>query len=162
MCFDDNAHPPIPLSENSGARGSDLRLTAADGTQLAAYLATPGDAATAQIVILPDVRGLHNFYKELALRFADVGVRALAIDYFGRTAENDSRAEPFDFMSHVVQMTPDTFGQDLAAAVEFLRSGDGADLPTFTVGFCMGGSLSYFAGTRGLHLAGVIAFYGRV
>ena len=37
-------------------------------------------------MILPDVRGLYSFYEELALRFAEAGIDALAIDYFGRTA----------------------------------------------------------------------------
>jgi carboxymethylenebutenolidase len=159
MCFDDDSHPPIPLSENSQARGEEMSLTAGDGTRVAAYLATPGGRASAQVVILPDVRGLHNFYKELALRFADVGMRALVIDYFGRTAEDDDRTEPFDFMTHVGQMTPDTFGQDLDAGLQAVRQGEGQGLPTFTVGFCMGGSLSLWAGTRGSDLAGVIAFY---
>ena len=36
--------------------------------------------------ILPDVRGLHPYYEELALRFAEHGIDALAIDWFGRTA----------------------------------------------------------------------------
>jgi carboxymethylenebutenolidase len=86
-------------------------------------------------------------------------MRALAFDYFARTAGSDDRTEPFDYMTHIQQMTRETFGQDLAAAVEAIRRGDGADLPTFTMGFCMGGSLSLWAGTRGLDLAGVIGFY---
>lgn len=32
-------------------------------------------------------------------------------------------------------------------------------MPTFTVGFCMGGSLSLLAGTGGYDFAGVIGFY---
>lgn len=159
MCFDDDSHPPMPLSANSSARGEDITLTAADGTHFAGYLATPVGQAEAQVVILPDVRGLHNFYRELALRFADVGMRALAIDYFGRTASDSSRQEPFEYMPHVQQMNPETFGQDLAAAVSYVRQDEGRELPTFTVGFCMGGALSFWAGTRGLDLAGVIGFY---
>ena len=159
MCFDDDSHPPIPVSTDSGTRGEDLTLTAADGTRVAAYLATPGAPARAQIVVLPDVRGLHNFYKELAQRCADVGMRALVFDYFGRTAENDDRSEPFDFMPHVRQMTPETFGLDLDAAIDAIRRGPEGDLPTFTMGFCMGGSLSLWAGTRDYDLAGVIGFY---
>ncbi|HLJ67785.1 MAG TPA: dienelactone hydrolase family protein [Chloroflexota bacterium] len=159
MCFDDDSHPPISLSANSSARGEALRITAADGTRVAAYMATPGEGARSQVVILPDARGLHHFYRELALRFADVGIRALAFDYFARSAEDDDRSEPFDYRSHIQLMTPDTFAQDLTAAVDRIRQGDGSSLPTFTVGFCMGGSLSLWAGTRGLNLAGVIAFY---
>ena len=37
-------------------------------------------------MILPDVRGLHPFFEELAMRFAERGITAIAIDYFGRTA----------------------------------------------------------------------------
>src|SRR5579872_5488577 len=123
MCFDDDSHPPIPLSENSSARAEEQRLTAADGSSFMAYLATPGDEATAQVVILPDVRGLHNFYKELAMRFADVGTRALVFDYFGRTAETDERTEVFEYMPHVQQMTQEGFRLDLEAAIDAVRSG---------------------------------------
>lgn len=159
MCFDDDAHPPIPLSENSGAHGEAVSLTAADVALFSAYLATPEGTAQAQVVILPDVRGLHDFYRELALRFADVGIRALAIDYFGRTAFDQPRDESFDYGSHVQQMTSETFGADLDAALAYLREDEGKDLPTFTVGFCMGGSLSLRAGATDRGLAGVVGFY---
>ena len=141
---------PDPILADTGAQGDDVKLKAADGAEFAAYLAQPGEEPEAQIVILPDVRGLHTFYPELADRFAEMGVRALAIDYFSRTAENDDRSSEFEYAPHVEQMTPESFGHDLAAAVEYLRGG--SDLPTFVVGFCMGGTLSFWSGTRGLQL----------
>jgi carboxymethylenebutenolidase len=174
MCYDDDAHPPIPLSEDSQARGEDVTLTAEDGNRFAAYLATPGGEPTAQVVILPDVRGLHRFYRELALRFADVGLRALAIDYFGRTARDVPRDDSFDYLPHVEQMTPEHFRADINAAIDFLQeNGDGGRRtptmhrgatsprvrPTFTVGFCAGGSMSFRTGTGDRPLAGVIGFY---
>lgn len=159
MCFNDDSHPPMPLSDGSTARGEDVALLAADGSEVRAFLATSGGPVVGQVVILPDVRGLHGFYRELALRFADVGTRAIVVDYFARSAPDDMRDDSFDYMPHVEQMTTDTFQQDLAAAVGRLRAGEGADVPTFTVGFCMGGSLSFYAGTLGLGLQGVIGFY---
>ena len=33
-------------------------------------------------MILPDVRGLHLFFEELAMRYAERGIDALAIDYW--------------------------------------------------------------------------------
>ncbi len=57
-------------------------------------------------MVLPDVRGLHPFYEELALRFAEAGVDAIAIDYFGRTAGVGKRGADFEYMPHVGQ-TPD-------------------------------------------------------
>jgi carboxymethylenebutenolidase len=159
MCFGVDSHPPMPLSEGSAAHGEDLKILASDAAGVSAYVASSHAAADAQVVILPDVRGLQDFYRELALRFADVGIRAIVIDYFARSALNTQRDDSFDYMPHVERMTPETFALDLEAAVDYLRAGDGERVPTFTVGFCMGGSLSFYAGTLGLGLQGVIGFY---
>ena len=160
MCYDDNARPPLPPGESGSAYGEDIILTAADGNRFAAYSAMPANPKAAQVLIYPDVRGLHQFYKELALRFAEVGFTALALDYFGRTAGISSRDESFEYMPHVQQMQLTTFFQDVSAALDHLRSGEGTSRSTFTVGFCMGGTLSFFTGTNQVFdLAGVIGFY---
>lgn len=159
MCYSDDSRPPIPPGDAGAIRTEDLVLTASDGNQFAAYLATPSSSdATTQIIIYPDVRGLHQFYKELANRFAEVGVTALAIDYFGRTAGLTSRAEPFEFMPHVQQMTIETFTLDVEAAVDRLRQL--GSKPIFVIGFCMGGSLVIITGTdTSFRFAGLIPFY---
>ena len=95
MCYDDNARPPVPPISGGAADGQDIVLTAPDGNRFSAYIAYSAQTDGPQVLIYPDIRGLHQFYKELALRFAEVGIRALAIDYFGRTAGLTSRAEPF-------------------------------------------------------------------
>ena len=75
--------------------------------------------------MLPDVRGLYRFYEELALRFAERGLAAVAIDYFGRTAGVGKRDDDFEYMEHVAQTTPEGIQADVAAAVEYLRSPSG-------------------------------------
>ncbi len=160
MCYDDNARPPLPPGESGNAKGEDIILTAADRNRFAAYSAHPAHPKAAQVLIYPDVRGLHRFYKELALRFAEVGYTALALDYFGRTAGISSRDESFEYMPHVMQLQLTTFFQDVTAALDHLRSGEGAAHSTFTLGFCMGGTLSFLTGTKeDFDLAGVIGFY---
>ena len=160
MCYDDNARPPLPPGEAGAAQGEDLVLTAADGNRFAAYLARPTTPSHAQIIIYPDVRGLFQFYKELALRFAEAGITAIAIDYFGRTAGLTSRDDSFEFMPHVMELKLTSFTQDVQAAQEYLRQHNPAGKATFTVGFCMGGSLSYTTGMdKSLGFAGVIGFY---
>ena len=72
-------------------------------------------------LLLPDVRGLHPFYEELALRFAEHGVDALAIDWFGRTARDDDRGEGFEHMPHVAATTWGGIAADIAAGVAYLR-----------------------------------------
>jgi carboxymethylenebutenolidase len=109
------------------------------------------------VVILPDVRGLFAFYERLAERFAGVGIDAVAIDYFGRTAGTGHRDDDFDFRAHVAQTTPDGVSADVAAAVAHLRE-SGRVGAVFTVGFCFGGSNSFLQVSND-ELAGTIGFY---
>ena len=110
------------------------------------------------MVVLPDVRGLYAFYEELALRFAERGMHAVAIDYFGRTAADAERGEDFPYREHVDQTTPEGIRDDVAAAVAWLRERGAASV--FTVGFCFGGRHSWLAAADGHGLAGAVGFYG--
>jgi len=159
MCFDTDSTPPIPVIAGAAVSHDDLVLTSGDGTELAAFLATPEEPSATGIVILPDVRGLYRFYEELALRFAERGHTALAIDYFGRTAGVEKRDDDFEYMPHVEQTTVAGIQADVAAAISRLRA-DGATA-VFTVGFCFGGRNSWLAAASGHDLAGAVGFYGR-
>jgi carboxymethylenebutenolidase len=161
MCYDLEARPPLPPIRGAAADAGEIILTSADGTRVAAYGARASAANAPGIVILPDVRGLHPFFEELALRFAEAGVHAVAIDYFSRTAGTGSRAEGFEYMSHVPLTRHETLTADMGAAVEHLRSEDGGEASrVYTVGFCFGGRLSSLQAAAGHGLAGVISFYG--
>jgi carboxymethylenebutenolidase len=165
MCGGSEARPPLPpiTGGSKVGRERELVLTAADGNRLGAHHASSNHEGGPGIVILPDVRGLHPFYRELAVRFAQAGVHACAIDYFGRTAGVGSRGPEFDFRRHVDQTTDDTVAMDVAAAIGHLRSPAGGGATAgFSVGFCFGGRNSFNLAARGLGLAGVIGFYGRV
>jgi carboxymethylenebutenolidase len=158
MCFDHDSRPPIDPIAGGALDGTLVELTAADGNRFAAFRARPASPGGAGIVILPDVRGLHAFYEELALRFAERGIDALAIDWFGRTAGAEERTEGFEHMPHAEATTWAGISADISAAVEALRADGVRDV--FTIGFCMGGRMSFLASTLGLDLAGVIGLYG--
>ena len=161
MCVDNDSRPPIPPIAGGSAGSRDLRLVSADGTRLMAYEAHASAPTGAGMIVIPDVRGLHPYYKELADRFAEIGVDSVAIDFFARTAPSDDRGESFDFMAHVPQTKPETLQADIAAGAASLRSADGGRVRSlFSVGFCFGGALSYLQAASGLGYAGVIGFYG--
>ena len=164
MCFELDSLPPIPpLSGGAPVHSDDVTLQAADGNPFAAFVALPDDPGPVGIVVLPDVRGLYRFYEELALRFAERGFPAVAVDYFGRTAGVAKRDDEFPFMEHVAQTTPGGIQQDTRAAVELLRSPEGGGCKKiFTVGFCFGGRSSWLAAAGGHGLAGAIGFYGSI
>jgi carboxymethylenebutenolidase len=165
MCFDLDSRPPIAPIAGGSIDQARLILAAADRNRFAAFRARAAVPTGAAIVILPDVRGLHPYYEELALRFAEHGIDALAIDWFGRTAGPEPRHEEFDYAPEVEQTTWAGISSDIVAAVEEIGSPDddrAAPSSVFTIGFCMGGRMSFLAATLGLGLAGVIGFYGKV
>jgi carboxymethylenebutenolidase len=159
VCFDLDSAPPIRPLSGAAVSHEDLVLEAADGNRFAAFAAAPEEPSRVGVVILPDVRGLYRFYEELALRFAERGYSAVAIDYFGRTAGVEKRSDDFEYMPHVEQTTSSGVQADTAAAVAHLRE-TGAEA-VFTVGFCFGGRNSWLAAASGHGLAGVVGFYGR-
>ena len=161
MCFELDSAPPIPVISGASVSHEDVVLEARDGNRFAAFAALPDEPSTRGVVILPDVRGLYRFYEELALRFAERGIAAVAIDYFGRTAGVSKRGEDFPYMEHVAQTTPAGIQTDVAAAVDHLRSPAGGSCASiFTVGFCFGSRNSWLAAASGHGLAGAIGFYG--
>jgi carboxymethylenebutenolidase len=161
MCFDLDSRPPIVPIAGGALDSNELVLQSRDGNQFRAFRARATESNGAGIVILPDVRGLHPFYEELALRFAENGVDALAIDYFGRTAGISRRGDDFEHMPHVEQTTWPGIAADIQAGAENLRMEDEQRVDAlFTVGFCFGGRLAYLSSTLGLDLAGAIGFYG--
>ena len=159
MCFDHDSSPPVTPISGAAIDTRRLTLIADDGNEVLTFEALGPGTAGASVVVLPDVRGLYPFYEELAVRFAERGIDAVAIDYFGRTAGVGSRDDDFDYMPHVEQTTFEGVRADTAAAVAHLRSLDPA-APVFTVGFCFGASNSWHQAANGLGLAGAVGFYG--
>jgi carboxymethylenebutenolidase len=158
MCFDLDSSPPIEPIEGGAVDHEDLELDAADGNRLAAFAALPEEASQVGVVIIPDVRGLYRFYEELALRFAERGIVAIAIDFYGRTAGVAKRGEDFDYPEHRGQTTPEGVQADVRAGVDWLREQGAGSI--FTVGFCFGGRHSWLAAAGGHGLKGAVGFYG--
>jgi len=161
MCFTTDARPPLPPIRGAALDTRDLTLSGRDGAPFAATAVRAAEPSGAGIVIVPDVRGLHPYYEDLARRFAEAGVHAVAIDPYGRTAGPSKRDATFEYEPHVTQLDPEQVDGDVAAAVAHLRSPDGGEPDRiYTIGFCLGGRVSLLQARSGLGLAGVIGMYG--
>jgi carboxymethylenebutenolidase len=165
VCHDQDSRPPAPPRTGDVAERGTLTLTSADGTEFSAAFAAPAAPPSAGVVVLPDVRGLHPYYVALAERFAQAGLAAVAVDWFGRTAglcdSTGTRPADFAWKEHVERTTDDGIDADLTAALAYLRGLTRGDLPVVTVGFCFGGSHSWRQSGGTLPLSGCIGFYGR-
>jgi carboxymethylenebutenolidase len=158
MCFEHDSLPPIHPISGAAVSHEELVLEAADGNRFAAFGATPDRHGAGGVVVLPDVRGLYHFYEELAMRFAERGIAAVAIDYFGRTAGVGKRNDEFPYMEHIAKTTPEEIQADVGASIAWLR--ERTARPVFTVGFCFGGRNSWLSAAGGHGLAGAIGFHG--
>ena len=161
MCFEPHDRPPILPMAGGAHDHRTFELTSTDGTGVRAFeahaAAQPSDAA---ILILPDARGLHPYYEELTLRFAESGVDALAIDYFARTAGIGSRPDDFPYVDHLAQARWTDLSADITAGATRLdEAAPGRAL--FSIGFCYGGRLAFLTATWSQpRFVGSIGFYG--
>lgn len=161
MCFDLSSRPPIEPVVGGAVSHGRPELRSKDGTIIGAFEALAGQTPSpTAVLVLPDVRGLHIYYEELALRFAEAGFDALAIDYFGRTTGSADRGRDFPVEEHITQVRWAHLRNDVSAALSYLDQ-RAPGRPLFSIGFCFGGRLSFLAGALGPpELSGSIGMYG--
>ncbi|GAA1315174.1 dienelactone hydrolase family protein [Saccharothrix xinjiangensis] len=160
MCHADESRPPAaPVATGAVASAGPLRLTSADGARFAAYQALPDQPTGAGVVVLPDVRDAHEFHRDLARGFAENGVVAVVLDHRGRVAADDGRGPGSGGFAHAAEPDRDPVLLDVAAAVDHLLALGVTD--PFTVGFRLGGALSWGQSALEPRLAGAIGFCGR-
>jgi carboxymethylenebutenolidase len=159
MCFTSGQRPPQPpRSSDVGAHGP-IELTAADGNRFAAYDGVPVTRRGASLVLLPDIRGMHPYYTDLALCFAQAGIDTVALDPYGRTAGVGDRGAEFEYLPHAQALTGEHVLADAHAAAARLRAR--SDDPVFTLGFCKFGGESWALAATDLGAAGCMGFYGK-
>ena len=161
MCYTNAARSPLPPIMGGSTDDADLVLTAADGNRFRAYAARAATPSGAGVVVIPDPRGVHPFYKDLVRRFAQAGVDAVVIDYIDRSAGMSDRPENFDLRAAIGKTTPEGIASDVAAGIAYVRSPAGGGVASvFTVGFCFGGAQSWRQSAAQPELSGAIGFYG--
>ena len=157
MCFEAADRPPLPPRMGHLVSTERVLVRADDGTKVAARLATTREPSAPGVVLLPDVRGLHPYYEDLAERFADAGVHAIAIDHFSRTAGTGYRDVDFDNGPHRNEVRDEHTRMDAHAAASLLRKAGVASV--YVLGFCKGGRAAFMQASQN-GIAGVVGLYG--
>lgn len=127
---------------------------------LPVYLARPeGDGKRAGVVLVHDVNGVGEFYKDMAGRLAEAGYLTALPDLFvrqGPLADDSSETR----YARMTALDKDLALEDVLAVVRFLRDQKDCAGPVGLVGFCMGGTVAMLsAGLVGGPDASV-SFYG--
>ncbi len=141
-----------------------VELNVSDGTKMGAYTARPNDDGRHPgLLVLQEAFGVNGHIRNVSDRFAAEGYAVIAPELFHRTAPPRFEASYTDFdavMPHLQAVTPERAELDLRAAYEWLQANssvDGARIAS--VGFCMGGRVSFIANSI-LPLTAAVSFYG--
>lgn len=138
-------------------------LRVSDGSSMNAYVARPDDSSSHPgIIVLQEAFGVNSHIRNVCDRFAAEGYVAIAPELFHRTApgfEGDYNNFP-SVMPHMQRMTNEGAAADLSAAFEWLHSQKNLQQDhIFSVGYCMGGRMSFLANAT-LPLNAAASFYG--
>ena len=132
-----------------------------DGATLRGYAASPATVGRgAGLVVIPDVRGLTEHFRDIARRFAAEGFFALAVDLYSREGAPD--LPDMGAVARWIRALPDTrVLSDLAAAVGYVgRRAEVDPRAVGITGFCMGGQYALMAACTVPGLSACVSWYG--
>ncbi|HWP67237.1 MAG TPA: dienelactone hydrolase family protein [Candidatus Limnocylindria bacterium] len=130
-----------------------------NGAFLRAHLAVPDAGVGPGLVLVPDVRGLSDHYREVAGRFAREGFTTLVIDLYSR--EGMPELPDMNAVFRWMAALPDArILGDLAAAAEHLRRREECAGVVGIAGFCMGGQYALLAACTDATLRACVSWYG--
>lgn len=163
---DDGPRPTAAVKEEERS------VSAGDGAALREFVALPATGfRRGAVLIIHDIWGYTDFYKDLARRITGHGHAAALVDFFGRQgdlpasmqAPERTGVKP-EAMARAVQraqqLSDERFLADMQTAVDDLHAAGAAEVACW--GFCMGGRLAYASAARASGLVGAVAYYGHL
>lgn len=136
-----------------------VTLSTPDG-EMAVYDAEPAGAARAAVIVVQEAFGVNDHIEDVTRRFSDAGYRAVAPHLFYRSG--DPRLGYDDIgqvMPHMQKLSADGIYGDLDASLAYLAAAGFEPGRVGIVGFCMGGTVAFFA-ARNYPLGAAVTFYG--
>jgi carboxymethylenebutenolidase len=156
----------------AAVREDERTIRAGDGADLREFLALPATGfRRGAVMIIHDIWGYTDFYKDLARRITQHGHAAALVDFFGRQGDlpesmraperTGSKPDAMAVaMQRAQQLSDERFLVDMQTAVDDLLARGASKVAAW--GFCMGGRLAYVGAARVSGLAGVVAYYGHL
>ncbi len=139
-------------------------LTVADGSSMQAFVARPEEKGSFPgILVFQEAFGVNGHIRDVAQRIAGEGYVAIAPELFHRSAAPGFEVRYDDFpsaMPHMKALTEQGLADDVRASYEWLRDSSHVIPDRIgSIGFCMGGRVSFLANAT-VALRAAISFYG--
>ena len=152
-------HPEVPPGTPVPDVRSEETSIPLGSESMPALVVFPEHTPAPAILVINDISGRSPFYDHLARRIAQAGFVATTPEYFfrqGPLAEPTreaagARAKKLDFVR---------WGDDMSAALEWLRARPEVNGTIGTIGFCMGGTQALLLAARRDDIAATVSYYG--
>jgi carboxymethylenebutenolidase len=137
--------------------GQTVKLKAADGHTLSAYLAEPAAKPRGGMVVIQEIFGITRHIRAVADQYAAAGFLTIAPALFDRLEPDidvsyTDMARGFGYMQ---RLKNEAVMQDIQAGIERMQPAGKVGC----VGYCWGGAMSYVSAAR-LQVAAAVAYYG--
>jgi carboxymethylenebutenolidase len=138
-----------------------VKLRAADGHQLSAYVALPAGEPAAALVVVQEIFGVNAHIRSVTEGYARDGFLAVAPALFDRIEPGIELgyqgADLETARSLIPKIDPEHAVADVQAAVEYAANATGKNVGV--IGYCYGGTLAWLAATR-RRPAAAVGYYG--
>jgi carboxymethylenebutenolidase len=137
------------------------RIKTAEGVE--GYLARPKEGKVPGILVHFEIFGVNDHIQDVCRRLAAEGYAVLAPDYYFRLPR---RTVPYSDVKTgfglALTLTDDQVLADVGSCLRYLASRDSVEAASIgTLGFCMGGRLSFLTATRfPKEISAAVSFYG--
>lgn len=141
-----------------------IKLKAADGHELDAYVARPSGEPIAGLVVIQEVFGINRHIRDVADSYAKDGFLAVAPALFDRVERGVELAydgpDAQKGMAILQKLDNAKALEDVDAALQYVRAQTGRK--SGVIGYCLGGLLAWLSSTR-LHPDAAVGYYaGRI
>lgn len=138
-----------------------VKLRAADGHELDAYVAMPAGEPIAGLVVVQEIFGVNAHIRSVADGYAKDGFLAVAPALFDRIEPNVELTYEGDDMtkarSFIPKLNMEKALLDVEAAMKYAAAS--ASKKIAVIGYCFGGSIAWLAAAR-LKPVAVVGYYG--
>lgn len=130
------------------------------GEAMKLYQVKPEGKAKGAVIVIQEAFGITDHIMDVCRRVAEAGYLAVAPHVFHRTGDPVIAYDKMqEVIPHIMQLNRAGIDADLEACISYLAGEGFTGRQVAIMGFCMGGTIAFYAGTKWA-LGAAVTFYG--
>jgi carboxymethylenebutenolidase len=139
---------------------SETVVVSSAGAEMKLFQVQPEGAPKGAVIVIQEAFGITDHVKDITARLAAEGFLAVAPHVFHRSGDPIISYENMrDVMPHLGALNRTDIEADVQATLDYLAGQGFAGKQVGIIGFCMGGSIAFFAGAQ-WELGAAVSYYG--